>query len=207
MQLNNYTVPGHNVKTRGTMMIDTQSVAGNSAATERTNNGIKAKKFTISVNIKFDNARDLKGLVAIAEATNDNGELALYDVVDDTINAGNVRQVQFTDKFTWKDDELLQQWLVSFTLVEYKSVAERTEQRTEVAQAQPQASEGQAVAASNDGSDSNAAEADTEQPAQPQAGQPQAELTGFEAFLSHVDNALAPEPAANSRQDAPAQNS
>lgn len=176
MRLDDFTVPGDNLNVRGGLRIESESLAGNTSGTDRTSKGIKPKSFSVSLLIKFKDEKKLTELIRAAESVDSNGRLRIYTVVDRTINVASVRQVQFDDNVSWREDEDLHAWQVSFSLVEYKSVPEKTEQRQAKKTATPTASiTGAATTATPD---TTAAE------------QPAAPLTGFEAFLSRVDKAL-----------------
>ncbi|WP_299594349.1 hypothetical protein [uncultured Microbulbifer sp.] len=65
----------------------------------------------------------------MAESTDDNGDLVVYDITDRSANAANVRQVIFNGRIEQREVIGMKAWRVSFTLLEYLSVAEKTEQR------------------------------------------------------------------------------
>ena len=175
MRLDDFTVPGDNLTVRGGLRIESESLAGNTSGTDRTSKGIKPKTFSVALLIKFKDESKLTELIRAAEAVDSNGRLKIYSVVDRTINVASVRQVQFDDNFSWREDEEVHAWQVSFSLVEYKSVPEKTEQRQTKKTATPSASV-------TGGTTTTPAETTTE----PQA----AAMTGFEAFLARVDKAL-----------------
>lgn len=173
MRLNDFSVPSDSLNVRGGFRIEAQSMAGNTSGTDRTSEGIKPKTFNVSLLVKFKNASQLTQLVRIAEAVDSNGKQRIYDVVDPTINVASVRQVQFTDNVSWREDGDLHAWQVSFALIEYKSVPEKAEMRQAPQAAAPQTAPGEEIA----------------------AGEPveeaEAEATRFEKFLGRIDKALA----------------
>ncbi|NIB44764.1 DNA-binding protein [Pseudomaricurvus alkylphenolicus] len=129
MRLDDYTVPETELKVRASMRIETKSLGGTTSASDRTNNGIKPKEFTVSLLIPFENERDLTALIKTAETVDSAGRLKVYTINERTANAMNVRQVQFTDNVSVREMEQNEAWRVSFMLVEYFSVAEKKEQR------------------------------------------------------------------------------
>ncbi|MDG9666717.1 DNA-binding protein [Hahella sp. CR1] len=173
MRLNDFTVPGTELTVTGNLRIETEDLGGQTSGTDRANKGIKPKTLTVSLLILKKHAGDLTDLVKVAEAEDGAGKLRVYDIVEDTARAMNVRQVQFTGAFVCKDLSPSQAWRVSFTLAEYLSVAEKTEQRRDLSQTEVQQATGETIAAQEE----TPAEGET--------------LTGFETFLSKVDKALA----------------
>ena len=175
MRLNDFTVPGDNIKVNGGLRIETESLSGNTSATDRASKGIKPKTFTVQLLIKFNQSDDLTGLIKIAEAVDSNGKLEVYDVVERSVNVANVRQVQFSDNVSWREMDDHHAWRVSFTLIEHKSVPEKKEQRIAQASASPQQAEGNVIA---------------EAPTQTNEEIAAPELTGFEDFLDRVEKVL-----------------
>lgn len=175
MRLNDFTLRGTERIVNGVLRIETESLGGNTSATDRAQNGIKPKGLTVSLVIKFDDADHLRNLVRLAESVDSNGKLTVFDIVDDTAQAMNIRQVQFNDAFNVREMGDKKAWRVNFTLAEYLSVPEKTEQRQPVQAAETQSADGDPVAATA---------------AEEQAG-PQ-ELTGVEKVLKWADDALAP---------------
>lgn len=174
MMLGNYTLPDKEQRVSITMRFDSENLGGQSSGTDTSHKGIKPKSIFIQLLIPFDEEKNLSELTAIAEATTDSGSLRIYDIVDRAANAMKIRQVQFSDSFDVREDYSLRAWQVNFSLVEYKSVAEKTEQRLKTTQAQPQAATGTTVSAND-----NAEQADDEKP-----------VTGFEKFIAGMDKAL-----------------
>lgn len=186
MRLNNFTVPGDELRIRGGVLIENESLAGNTSATTRTNNGIKPKTFYVRMLIKFKNASQLTELIRTAEAQDEKGNMVVYDVVDPTINTANVRQVQFDGNLSWRDHGTLRAWQVSFNLVEFRSVPEKNEKRKEEAKqaVTAQSAEGQEIPT-----------VDTIEDAQTR------QLTRFETLLARIDNLLAPDESNETTQN------
>jgi hypothetical protein len=60
----------------------------------------------------------------------------VYDITERTVNSANVRQVQFCGRIDQREAEDLKAWKISFRLKQFLSVAEKTEQRQEMTQAE-----------------------------------------------------------------------
>lgn len=183
MRLNNFTVPGTEQKVTAALRIETESLGGNTSATDRAQNGIKPKSLNVSLVLPFDQGQELSELVQRVESMDADGKLTVYHIVDTTAQALNIRQVQFNETLSVRELDGKKAWQVSFTLTEYRSVPEKVEQRQQTAAAETQSAGGAAVP--------------TTPPAPTADGD--ASLTGFERFLAWTDDALAPEnPADNS---------
>nr|WP_321399370.1 hypothetical protein [uncultured Desulfobacter sp.] len=129
MLINDFRIPGKNLKVSGSLELRTEDIAGESCATDSVDKGIKPKILRVSVDIPFSAKDDLLNLVKKAEAKDRSGERAIYTVTHRTANAAGVRQVRFFEHFNWREDRRLLMWQVSFTLQEYLSNPERTENR------------------------------------------------------------------------------
>ncbi len=173
--LNDYDVPGYNLKIGGGMTIRTSDASGETSSTDEVDKGTKGKKLTVSLSIRFADEADLKRLIRVSEAKV-NGARKIYTITNKTANTVGIRQVRFAESFNWPENGTLRQWDVSFTLKEYLSNPERVEQREEKPAPVAQTSEGKAT--------------EEERPAETAeaVAEPQ---TGFEKFLHLVDQALA----------------
>lgn len=176
MRLNNFVLQGTELAVNGRLTIETESLGGNTSGSDRANNGIKPKMLIVSLVIKFDQVDHLRELIRTAEATDANGKLVVYDIVDPTAQGMNIRQVQFDETLNVRDLIEKKAWRVTFTLSEYLSIPEKTEQRQQTETPEEQSAEGEQVASAN-----------TEE----QGGTE--ELTGFEKVLKFADDALAPD--------------
>lgn len=182
MRLNDFILRGSEVTINGRLMIETESLAGNTSASDRANNGIKPKAIIVSLLLKFSDREHLRELVRLAEAVDENGKLVVYDILDDTAAAMGVRQVQFSDALNVRQIPGRDGWRINFNLLEYLSIPEKTEQREQAqsgAEApEEQTSPGEEIADSGTTEDSGPRE-----------------YTGFERWLKAADDALAPEEA------------
>lgn len=178
MRLNDFILRGSEQVVNGRLRIETESLGGNTSASDRANNGIKPKVLIVTLVIKFDAADHLRELVRVAEAVDSNGKLVVYDILDDTAQAMGVRQVQFSDDFNVRQIPGQNAWRVNFTLQEYLSIPEKIEQRAQVQTSEAQTAEGEEI---------------EDQSVAAEEGGQQREYTGFERVLKWADDALAPE--------------
>lgn len=105
----------------------------------------------------------------------------MYRIVNDTAAAFGIREVQFSDGVSAREDDTLAAWLVQFTLSEKASNPEKVEQRRAANGVSSQSAPGQSVGGVAGGSGAGGKSAD---------GQ---ELSGFEKTLKKLDDYLAPQ--------------
>lgn len=129
MRIGDFTVPGTDRYVSGGFDYANDSLSGESSGTETVNKGIKPKSFTVSLKIAYENASDLTDLVRVAESVGGQGSQTIYDIVDETINAFNVRRVRFDRNFRASENESINAWDISFSLTEYSSTSEKVESR------------------------------------------------------------------------------
>jgi len=168
-------VRGKGLKVAAALRIESEDLSGQTSNTASAHKGFKPKTLAITLLIPFADRSHLIQLMSLAQATGSGGQRKVYRIVNDTAEAFGVRQVEFSDSVTAREDDTLKAWRVSFTLAEKLSTAERVETRRPGNPIKQQSAPGQAVgdAAPAAGSDS--------------AG---AELTGFEKVLKRLDTAL-----------------
>lgn len=173
MMLNDYTLPNKELRVTMEMRIEAENLGAQTSGTDSAHKGFKPQQFMVSLLIPFVDVDDLTRLIAVAKATQENGALVVYTITDELANALKVRRVRFTDSFYVREAPGLKAWNVQFSLVEFNSVSEKTEQRQKTATAQAQAAVGAVVSA------------EVEQASEGQ------ELTWFEQQLAKLDKALA----------------
>ncbi|MCM2317939.1 MAG: DNA-binding protein [Pseudomonas sp.] len=173
-------VRGKGLKVTANLRIESDDLSGQTSNTDSAHKGFKPKTLAVSLLIRFTDKAQLRSLMSLAEATDGGGQLKTYRIVNDTAAAFGVRQVQFSDGVSAREDDSLAAWRVQFTLAEKLSNPERVEKRRSGNTVATQSAPGQAVTAG--GNPATGGEAATE-PAQ--------ELTGFEATLKKLDNWLA----------------
>ncbi|CAD5379025.1 DNA-binding protein [Pseudomonas sp. OF001] len=170
-------VRGKGLKVTANLRIESDDLSGQTSNTDSAHKGFKPKTLTVSLLIRFADAAQLRSLMSLAEATEGGSQLKTYRIVNDTAAAFGVRQVQFSDGVSAREDDSLAAWRVQFTLAEKLSNPERVEKRRAGNAVTTQSAPGQAVAGSSAGSGA--------------ATEPAQELTGFEATLKKLDDWLA----------------
>lgn len=166
-------VRGKNIKVTGNLRIESDDLSGQTSNTDSAHKGFKPKTLTITLQIPFVDQQYLRSLMRLAEATGSGGQRKTYRIVNDTASAFGVRQVEFTDNVSAREDDTLRTWIVQFTLSEKLSNPERVETRRAGKDVNQQGAPGQSVTGSGPG----------------EKGEGQ-ELTGFEATLKKLDNYL-----------------
>ena len=167
-------VRGKNLKVTANLRIESDDLSGQTSNTDSAHKGFKPKTLAVTLQIPFVNDPFLRTLMRLAEATGTGGQLKTYRVVNDTASAFGVRQVQFSDGVSAREDDSLRAWLVQFTLSEKLSNPERVETRRAGKGVTQQGAPGQSVTAPGAGG----------------AGEAGQELTGFEATLKKLDTYL-----------------
>lgn len=120
-------IKGHDLKISVSLPLASEDVSGQSSKTAKIQKGDKAKTVSVGLQIKFLNAKDLTALVALAEAKDKAGARVIYQILERTANAMNIREVTFDNNFNVSEDATLELWTVSFDLAEHNSVAEKKE--------------------------------------------------------------------------------
>ncbi|POG04548.1 DNA-binding protein [Pseudomonas putida] len=171
-------IRGKTLKITANLRIEADDLSGQTSNTETAHKGFKPKTLTVTLTIPYVDQQWLRNLMRLAEATEGGGQLKTYRIVNDTAAAFGMRQVQFSDGVSAREDDILSCWRVQFSLAEKKSNPEKVEKRRPKNGVQSQSGTGSAV-----GGTAGAGGAGDE------AGKGQ-ELTGFEATLKKVDDWL-----------------
>ena len=128
MRLDDYKVPGFGLRVSGSFTLKKQDASGDTSSTAKAEKGIKAKTLTVTTQIRYKDESDLRELIRVSEAKGGSGA-KVYTIANTTANAAGIRQVVFSDRVSWDEQEGRKCWNVQFTLAEYKSVPERAEAR------------------------------------------------------------------------------
>lgn len=175
--LDGQKVRGKSLKVTASLRIESDDLSGQTSNTAAAHKGFKPKSLTISLLIPYRDRADLAQLMSMAQATVSSGQRKTYRIVNDTAQAFGVRQVEFSDNLSAREDDTLFAWRVQFSLSEKLSTAERVEKRRPDNPVKQQSAPGQSVMAPDGAGGA------------PASTQP-AELTGFEAVLKRLDEAL-----------------
>lgn len=172
--LDGEAVQGKTLKATANLRIEADDMSGQTSNTETAHKGFKPKTLTVTLTIPYVNASWLRDLMRLAEATGSGGQLKTYRVVNETAAAFGMRQVQFAEGVSAREDDVLACWRVQFGLAEQKSNPEKVEKRRDKNAVTAQGGTGSAVGGSAGGAN----------------GDGQAGLTGFEETLKKVDDWL-----------------
>ena len=171
--LNGEQIIGNRMKVTANLKIESDDMSGQTSGTETSHKGFKPKTLAVALTIPYKDMTNLRTLMRLAESTQGGGQRTTYRIVNDTAEAFGIRQVEFSDGVTAREDDSLSQWIVSFTLAEKLSNPEKVENRRAGNPVSSQSAPGDEVTGTGaDGS-----------------GAPQ-ELTGFEATLKKLDSYL-----------------
>ncbi len=170
-------VLGKNMKITANLRIESDDMSGQTSNTETAHKGFKPKTLAVTLMIPFIDAVQLRTIMRLAEATASGGQLKMYRIVNDTAAAFGVREVQFSDGVSAREDDTRAAWLVQFTLSEKDSNPEKVEQRRAANGVSSQSAPGQAIGGGEGGGG--------------KSGNGQ-ELSGFEKTLKKLDDYLAP---------------
>jgi hypothetical protein len=177
--LDGQEVRGKGLKVTANLRIESEDLSGQTSNTEKAHKGFKPKTLAVSLLIRYVDESQLRSLLSLAEATEAGGQLKTYRVVSDTAAAFGIRQVQFSDGVSAREDDTLSAWRIQFTLTEKLSNPERVESRRAAKAVNQQGGTGVSVGGTGTGSGDGT------------TGHG-AELTGFEAVLKRVDDYLGP---------------
>lgn len=172
--LDGQEIQGKTLKVTGNLRIEADDMSGQTSNTETAHKGFKPKTLTVTLAIPYVNASWLRDLMRLAEATEGGGQLKTYRVVNSTAEAFGMRQVQFADGVSAREDDTLNLWRVQFGLTEKKSNPEKVEKRRGKNSVTTQSGTGSAVGGAGTGAEAGSGK----------------ELTGFEATLKKVDDWL-----------------
>ncbi|WP_445946389.1 baseplate complex protein [Shewanella sp.] len=117
-----------------------EDASGQSSSTDSAETGLKAKTLSVTGNIPFHKNEHLSSLFELAEAV-ESGARKVYRISNKTANALGIKQVRFSGNISAAEQETTRQWIVSFTLSEYRSVPQMKEERLPEAQANQQGGE------------------------------------------------------------------
>lgn len=173
--LDGQLVRGMSMKITANLRIESDDLSGQTSNSEAAHKGFKPKTLAVTLVIRYADKSYLRDLMRLAEATEGGGQRKTYRIVNDTAEGFGVRQVQFSDGVSAREDDSLFCWRVQFTLSEKLSNPERVEKRRPANGVNAQGAPGQGVGGGSSASGESGKGA---------------ELTGFEATLQKVDTWL-----------------
>lgn len=98
-------VRGKNLKITANMRIEAADMSGQTSNTETAHKGFKPNTLTASMMIPYVDQVQLRDLMRMAEATEGGGQLKTYRVVNDTASAFGIRQVEFSEGVSAREDD------------------------------------------------------------------------------------------------------
>ncbi len=137
LNLNSTRLQLKSLRITASQELASEDASGQSSSTDQAETGIKAKTLAVSGFLPFTMADNLADLFNLAEAT-EGGARVIYRISNRTANTLGVKQVRFSSKIEAVEQETTRQWAISFTLVEYRSVPQKVEERTPQAEANQQ---------------------------------------------------------------------
>ncbi|WP_027615467.1 hypothetical protein [Pseudomonas sp. LAIL14HWK12:I9] len=170
-------IRGREMKVTGDLRIESGDMSGQTSNSDTSHKGFKPKTLTVTLMIRFVDANDLRTIMRLAEATGTGGQRKVYRIVNDTATAFGMRQVEFSEGVSAREEDTRRAWRVQFTLAEKLSNSERVEKRRAGNVVSTQSAPGQGVSGTTTGGSA----------AGSGVGQ---ELTGFEATLKKLDDYL-----------------
>ncbi|RBO83444.1 hypothetical protein [Marinomonas aquiplantarum] len=128
LSLNGTQIKGYGIKVDCEFSLPESDLSGKSSSTATAEEGEKACRLRVSLNIKYSDADDLKTIKLLSmDKDNDTGTRKIYNIDNQTAKAFAIRQVKFSDKLTARELDDAQAWLVSFVLIEHQSISEKVE--------------------------------------------------------------------------------
>ncbi|QSB01963.1 hypothetical protein JWZ98_03100 [Methylomonas sp. EFPC1] len=148
--LNGVKIPGYGLRVSANLVLAGEDLSGNSSSTTQAEKGDKPKTISVRTTIKFTNPGELSAIYQLAESRASSTDRTVYNIINDTAQALNMRQVTFQGNVDASEQYNLRCWDVTFTLVEHRSVPEKKQARAQAkAKAKPvttQRAAGQPVA-------------------------------------------------------------
>lgn len=101
--------------------------SGGTSSTAKSEEGAKGKELRVSGEIPFKDIDILTRLFQLANATGSGGARTVYRVANNVARAVNLREASFSGTIDAPPQDGRMSWLVTFTLTEFMSVAEKKE--------------------------------------------------------------------------------
>lgn len=170
LKLDDYRVPGFGLKVGFTFKLKDEDASGETSSTATAKKGLKGKRLSVKVSLRYEHESQLRELMRVAEATQ-SGDGKKYTITNPTANAVGMRECTFSGDFKAEEDEALRKWNISFTLAEHKSVPELAESREPKKDTASTGSQGEEIG-------------ENQEPATPE------KLTWFETQLKKLDEKI-----------------
>jgi len=123
-------LPGLDHRVTISEQIERKDLSGDTSASASSHGGWKPALLSVRVWVDMERPGDLAALRLLYHAADeDTGVPVLYEVSEPTAEAMGIHRVRFTDFFKVAPLERERAWEVEFTLIEERSIPERTEAR------------------------------------------------------------------------------
>lgn len=127
LALNGEAIPLKNMRVTVTQQFPDKDQSGGTSSTAKSEEGAKGKEMRVSGEIAFKDVNILTRLFQLANATGAGGKRTVYRVANNVARAVNLREVTFSGTLDAPQQDGRMSWLVTFTLSEFRSVAEKKE--------------------------------------------------------------------------------
>lgn len=127
LALNGEAISLKNMQVTITQQFPDKDQSGSTSSTSKSEEGAKGKELRVSGEIPFRDVKILTRLFELANATNSGGTRVIYRVANNVARAVNLREATFSGTLDAPQQAGRMSWLVTFTLKEFLSVAEKKE--------------------------------------------------------------------------------
>lgn len=134
-----FRIPGKNIRIRISLPLERKDLSGDSSGSSFANSGNKPQRLSISCQIPLEEHEELTALMEAALALDNTGNPLVYQIGDGDkhCSARKIREVIFVGSIESSEDDALLVYNVSFELQEYKTVAEKREEREQIRNQEP----------------------------------------------------------------------
>lgn len=130
LALNGEAIRLKNMRVTVSQQFPDKDQSGGTSSTAKSEQGAKGKELRVSGEISFKDVSILTRLFQLANATDSGGGRTVYRVANNVARAVNLREASFSGTLDAPQQEGRMSWLVTFTLTEFMSVAEKKEAAT-----------------------------------------------------------------------------
>lgn len=130
LALNGEAIRLKNMRVTLSQQFPDKDQSGGTSSTAKSEEGAKGKELRISGEVPFKDIDILARLFQLANATDSGGARTVYRVANNVARAVNLREASFSGTIDAPQQEGRMSWLVTFTLTEFLSVAEKKEAAT-----------------------------------------------------------------------------
>ncbi|WP_270494334.1 hypothetical protein [Citrobacter gillenii] len=127
LALNGEAIRLKNMRVTLSQQFPDKDQSGGTSSTAKSEEGAKGKELRVSGEIPFKDIDILTRLFQMANATGSGGARTVYRVANNVARAVNLREASFSGTIDAPQQDGRMSWLVTFTLTEFMSVAEKKE--------------------------------------------------------------------------------